>query len=48
MKVITDKKNKYVAMFNPENGFYVRMGENDVDPFQASFPELAIINPAKK
>jgi len=43
MKVIVDKKNKYVAMFNPENGFYIRMGENDVDPFQAGHPELADI-----
>ena len=43
MKVIADKKNKYVAMFNPENGFYIRMGENDVDPFRAGHPELADI-----
>ena len=42
-----DKKNKFVSMFNPNTGFYVRSGVIDengkdtgVDPFMTSFPEL--------
>ena len=42
-----DKKNKFVSMFNPDTGFYVRSGVIDengkdtgVDPFMTSFPEL--------
>lgn len=41
-----DKKNKYVAVFDPKTGFYMRSGviENGIDtgvePFMASFPEL--------
>ena len=42
-----DKKNKFVSMFNPETGFYVRTGVIDkdgndtgVDPFMTSYPEL--------
>lgn len=43
----TDKKNKFVSMFNTDTGFYMRSGVLDengkdtgVDPFMASFPEL--------
>ena len=41
-----DKKNKFVSMFNPDTGFYVRSGviengkDTGVDPFMTSFPEL--------
>lgn len=41
-----DLKNKYVSMFNPETGFYIRTGvlengkDTGVDPFMSSFPEL--------
>ena len=41
-----DKINKYVSMFNPNTGFYMRSGviengvDTGVDPFMASFPEL--------
>lgn len=41
-----DKKNKFVSMFNPDTGYYVRTGiiengkDTGVDPFMASFPEL--------
>ena len=42
-----DKKNKFVSMFNPDTGFYMRSGVIDengkdtgVDPFMTSFPEL--------
>ena len=42
-----DKKNRFVSLFNPETGFYVRSGVMDengkdtgVDPFMTSFPEL--------
>ena len=42
-----DKKNKFVSMFNPETGFYVRTGVIDkegkdtgVDPFMTVYPEL--------
>jgi radical SAM protein with 4Fe4S-binding SPASM domain len=42
-----DRKNKFISVFNPENGFYVRTGviDNDgndtgVDPFMSSYPEL--------
>lgn len=42
-----DKQNKFVSMFNPSTGFYMRSGVLDengqdtgVDPFMASFPEL--------
>ena len=42
-----DKKNKFVSMFNPETGFYVRTGiidengkDTGVDPFMTTFPEL--------
>lgn len=43
----TDKKNKFVSMFNTDTGFYMRSGVLDengndtgVDPFMADFPEL--------
>ena len=43
----TDKKNKFVSMFNTDTGFYMRSGvldengkDTSVDPFMASFPEL--------
>lgn len=41
-----DKKNKFVSMFNPNTGFYMRSGviengkDTGVDPFMTSFPEL--------
>ena len=41
-----DKKNKFVAMFDPNTGFYMRSGimengkDTGVDPFMTSFPEL--------
>ena len=42
-----DKKNRFVSMFDPKTGFYVRSGVMDengkdtgVDPFMASMPEL--------
>lgn len=42
-----DKKNRYISMFNPDTGFYMRSGVLDehgkdtgVDPFMSSFPEL--------
>lgn len=41
-----DLKNKFVSLFNPNNGFYMRSGiivngkDTGVDPFMASFPEL--------
>lgn len=41
-----DKKNKFVSMFNPDTGFYMRSGviengkDTGVDPFMTSFPEL--------
>lgn len=47
MKIKVDKKNRFVSMFNPKTGFYVRSGIMDengkdtgVDPFMSSFPEL--------
>ncbi len=47
MRVKVDKKNRFVSMFNPETGFYVRSGVFDengkdtgVDPFMTSYPEL--------
>lgn len=41
-----DKKNKFVSMFDPDTGFYIRSGviengkDTGVDPFMSSFPEL--------
>ncbi len=42
-----DKSNRFVSVFNPKTGFYVRTGVLDengkdtgVDPFMASYPEL--------
>lgn len=41
-----DKENKFISVFNPETGFYMRSGiiedgkDTDVDPFMTSFPEL--------
>lgn len=41
-----DKKNKFISMFNPLTGFYMRSGvikngkDTGVDPFMTSFPEL--------
>lgn len=41
-----DKKNKFISMFNPDTGFYIRSGviedgkDTGVDPFMTSFPEL--------
>ena len=44
---VVDKKNKFVEMFNPQTGFYVRSGVIDengkdtgVDPFMRSYPSL--------
>ena len=42
----TDKKNKFISMFNTETGSYMRTGviengkDTGVDPFMSSFPEL--------
>lgn len=42
-----DKKNRYISMFNPDTGFYMRSGildehgkDTGIDPFMSSFPEL--------
>lgn len=42
-----DRKNRFVSIFNPDNGFYARSGVIDeegkdtgIDPFMSSFPEL--------
>lgn len=42
-----DKKNRFVSMFNPDTGFYVRSGiidengkDTGKDPFMTSYPEL--------
>lgn len=42
-----DKKNRFVSMFNPKTGFYVRTGiidengkDTGIDPFMTTFPEL--------
>jgi len=41
-----DKKNKFISLFNPNTGFYMRSGviedgkDTGKDPFMASFPEL--------
>lgn len=42
-----DKKNRFVELFNPDNGFYVRSGVIDadgkdtgIDPFMRCFPSL--------
>ena len=43
----SDKKNRFVSLFNPDTGFYFRTGVLDdngddtgIDPFMSSFPEL--------
>ena len=42
-----DKANRFISLFNPDNGFYYRSGildddekDTGVDPFMASYPEL--------
>ena len=42
-----DKKNRFISMFDPDTGFYMRTGvlnehhkDTGVDPFMSSFPEL--------
>ena len=42
-----DKKNRFVSMFNPDTGFYMRSGiidengkDTGEDPFMTSYPEL--------
>ena len=41
-----DKKNKFISIFNPETGFYIRSGviengkDTGIDSFMTSFPEL--------
>lgn len=47
MYIYVDRKNKFVEMFNPKNGFYVRSGVFDengkdtgIDPFMRQFPSL--------
>jgi radical SAM protein with 4Fe4S-binding SPASM domain len=41
-----DKKNKFISMFNPDTGFYMRSGviedgkDTGIDPFMTSYPEL--------
>lgn len=42
----TDRKNKFISMFNPTTGFYMRSGviengvDTGIDPFMSTFPEL--------
>ena len=50
-----DKKNRFVSMFDPKTGFYVRSGVMDengkdtgVDPFMCSYPELIDIGIMQK
>ena len=47
MAIKFDKKNRFISMFNPRTGFYMRTGiideqgnDTGVDPFMTSFPEL--------
>lgn len=47
MGVRYDFKNKFISMFNPKTGFYMRTGiidekgnDTNIDPFMSSFPEL--------
>lgn len=41
-----DTKNKFISVFNPKNGMYMRSGviengiDTGIDPFMSSFPEL--------
>lgn len=41
-----DKENKFISVFNPDTGFYMRSGviidevDTGVDPFMTSYPEL--------
>lgn len=42
-----DKKNRFISMFNPETGFYIRSGiidengkDTGIDPFMTVYPEL--------
>lgn len=42
-----DRKNRFISVFNPDTGFYMRTGvldehgkDTNVDPFMASYPEL--------
>jgi len=42
-----DKKNRFISVFNPDTGYYMRTGildehgkDTGVDPFMSSFPEL--------
>lgn len=42
-----DKKNRFISMFDPKTGFYMRSGVIDengndtgIDPFMTSYPEL--------
>jgi len=42
-----DKKNKFISIFNPKTGFYVRTGvinekgeDTGIDPFMTTYPEL--------
>lgn len=43
---LVDKKNKFVSLFNPKTGFYVRSGviengkDTGVDPFMTTYPQL--------
>jgi len=45
-----DKKNKFISMFNPKTGFYIRTGiidetgkDTGIDPFMSYMPELVDI-----
>ena len=46
MRKYIDKKNKFLEIFNPNNGFYMRSGviennkDTNVDPFMRDFPQL--------
>lgn len=47
MKKFIDKKNRFIEIFNPDTGFYMRSGvidengkDTNVDPFMRCFPSL--------
>lgn len=46
LKIMIDTKYKFITVFNPESGFYMRTGilednqDTGIDPFMASFPHL--------
>lgn len=46
MHVKVDRENRFISMFNPDTGFYVRTSvredrkDTGIDPFMANYPEL--------